>query len=150
VLTSYSVDSSKPFSTLMPSCVAFLPIQVPPVMRPARGDAGVLDQTTARHVGLKFLLKSLNSALELLCSEPTLLPSLGSVLFYFHSFSFILSVKLCYYLANSQVITFELLHFHSPAYPSSHQSLKVGMNSASKGPCFLSFHSDKDHLCSSM
>lgn len=52
MLTSYPVDSSKPFLALTVSCVAFLPNQVPPVMRSARGDAGVLDQKTARHVGL--------------------------------------------------------------------------------------------------
>ena len=38
----------------------FSPKQVPPVMRPARGDAGVLDQKTVRHVGLLHLLHLLH------------------------------------------------------------------------------------------
>lgn len=52
MLTSYPVDSSKPFLALTALCVAFLPNEVPRVMRPARGGAGVLDQKTARHVSL--------------------------------------------------------------------------------------------------
>lgn len=40
------------FLALMAPHVAFLPDQVPPVMRSARGDAGVLDQKIARHVSL--------------------------------------------------------------------------------------------------
>ena len=38
----------------------FSPKQVPPVMRPARGDAGVLDRKTVRHVGLLHLLHLLH------------------------------------------------------------------------------------------